>query len=219
VAIDLGSKQVVFDDLGYPGPPSIPLQTGRHVRFEAPPGAEGVTQPYLDGWLTFRLYTSFNRGALWGIGQGWSVVFACLSVVAVGVVIYWLFYLGNASSLWITVALSLIMSGALGNLYDRLGAHGAVEADGARLHAVRDFLLFTFGTFAWPVFNFADVFLVTGAIMLGLYVLVTPDPAQVTPSAEATSPAQISASASGTEAAAPTTPAGSPESIAPKAGA
>ena len=34
--------------------------------------------------------------------------------------------------------------------------------------AVRDFLLFHFNGWDWPVFNFADVFLVTGATMLAL---------------------------------------------------
>ena len=64
-----------------------------------------------------------------------------------------------------------IMAGTLGNLYDRAGLHGLVDANGAAIYGVRDFLLFTFGNFHWPVFNFADVFLVTGAIMLGIQSL------------------------------------------------
>ncbi len=39
---------------------------------------------------------------------------------------------------------------------------------GIPIFAVWDFILFTFGGWPWPVFNFADVFLVTGAVMLVL---------------------------------------------------
>ncbi len=118
--------------------------------------------------MQFRLYTSFNEGALWGIGQGFTAVFAGLSLLAIVGIVLWLFAFRGAASLWLTVTLGLVMSGTLGNLYDRLGWHGC-EVAGRQLFAVRDFLSFTFGTYHYPIFNFADVFLVTGAIMLGLY--------------------------------------------------
>lgn len=151
LAWDLYSKAAVFNDLGYPHQVSL------------------WTSEYFGGWMTFRLFTSFNHGALWGIGQGYTSLFAGLSVVAVFGVLYWLFVVGAARSWWLTVALGLILAGTLGNLYDRLGWHGCTDRDtGATLFAVRDFLLFTFGDFHWPVFNFADVFLVTAAVMLVL---------------------------------------------------
>lgn len=125
---------------------------------------------WFNGWMTFKLQTTFNRGALWGMGQGFALGFAGLSVIAALGILYWLFLKGGARSWWLTVALALIMSGTLGNLYDRLGLHGYQDQDGP-VHAVRDFLAFTFGTFHWPLFNFADVFLVTGAIMLVLQSL------------------------------------------------
>lgn len=150
LAIDLGSKDAIFARLGAIGVP------GANV------------YEFVGGWMTFRLFTSINHGALWGIGQGMTWLFALLSVVAVGGVVTWLFVFRAAKSLWLTVALALIMGGTLGNLYDRAGLHGLVEADGSPVFGVRDFLLFTFGNFHWPVFNFADVFLVTGAIMLGI---------------------------------------------------
>lgn len=54
-----------------------------------------------------------------------------------------------------TLALSLIMGGALGNLWDRL-------ADGK----VTDFLDFYIGTHHWPPFNVADSAIVVGAMLL-----------------------------------------------------
>ncbi|MEX0718481.1 MAG: signal peptidase II [Planctomycetaceae bacterium] len=183
---DLYSKHVVFRDLGYPASsenrPHVPDRPGDHEQFEpardlAGNVIEGVSEAYLDGWVAFRLYTSFNEGALWGVGQGGSWVFAALSVIAIVGVIYWLFLHGAAASAWLTVALALVSGGALGNLYDRLGGHGCVNiATGEIRHAVRDFLLFSFGGWHWPVFNFADVFLVTGAVMLVLQSLLMPDP-------------------------------------------
>ena len=171
VAWDLHTKQLVFSDLGYPGGVQHALVNGQHQLFVPQPGREGESRFYLNGWTTFRLFTSFNPGALWGIGQRHTWLFASLSVVAVVGVVYWLFGRGAANSWWLTVSLSLILAGTLGNLYDRLGLHGCTDANGGPIRAVRDFLLFTFGGFHWPVFNFADSFLVTGAIMLVLQSL------------------------------------------------
>jgi signal peptidase II len=59
-----------------------------------------------------------------------------------------------------TLALSLIMGGAIGNLWDRL-------ADGK----VTDFLDFYIGTHHWPPFNVADSAIVVGAMLLLLRTL------------------------------------------------
>ena len=159
VVVDLWSKRAAFDPAFVPGP----------------------LRPIAGGWATFQLTTSFNEGALFGVGQGLTWLFAVLSLVAIGGVFFWLLTLGGRESAWLSVALGLILAGTLGNLYDRAGCHGEVYPDGTerageQRYAVRDFLLFTFGKpgtplhqrYHYPVFNFADVFLVTGAIMLVL---------------------------------------------------
>ncbi len=157
--VDLVSKEVVFR------------------QFELNRGSEWL----LDGWLKFRLFTSLNRGALWGIGQGFALGFALLSVVALLGIWYWLFARGACRSAWLTSALALISGGILGNLYDRLGIHGLQEADsGKTILAVRDFLDFRLGTFDWAVFNVADVCLVTGAAMLMLQSLTAPQETPLT---------------------------------------
>lgn len=150
LAIDLGSKTVVFRNLGYPG------------------GRSDWTQEFLGTWGKACFLTSINEGALWGMGQGYTWLFALLSVVAVIGVSVWLFVYRAAHSLWLTIALGLIMAGTLGNLYDRLGLHGCVRPDGTIIYGVRDFLAFTFGSYHYPIFNGADCFLVTGAIMLAV---------------------------------------------------
>jgi signal peptidase II len=151
VAWDLYSKSTVFDRLGYPH-------------------RAGQVYHWLGKYSTFCLYTSFNEGALWGIGQGLTWLFAGLSFLAIAVIIYCLLKTSAGQSQWLTVALCLVLGGTLGNLYDRLGLYGYPNPEtGQPYRAVRDFLLFTFGSYSWPVFNFADVFLVTGTGMLVAY--------------------------------------------------
>ena len=146
LAVDLGSKSVIFSRLGGP--------------FQS-------TGWYLDGWLKFELHTSLNQGALWGFGQGYALWFAGLSVVAFVGIVFWLFFRGAAASLWLTSALGLISGGTLGNLYDRLGLHGESFPGNDRVAlAVRDFLHFQLGPLDWAIFNLADSFLVIGAAML-----------------------------------------------------
>ena len=151
LAWDLYSKSAVFDRLGYPG-------------------RSGAVYRWLGPLSSFQLHTSFNEGALWGVGQGLTWLFATLSVVAVVVIVFVLVKTSAGRSNWLTVALCLVLSGTLGNLYDRLGLHGCMNPEtGQPYRAVRDFLFFMIGTYPWPVFNFADVFLVTGTGMLVAY--------------------------------------------------
>jgi signal peptidase II len=193
-AADLATKSLVFRDLGYPATDLEPVARGTHTVFAAPPGRDGTSVAYLDGWLSFRLFTSFNRGALWGVGQGYTWLFAALSTAAVIGIPTWLFGFRAARSWWLTLALSLILGGTLGNLYDRIGLPECTDENGQTVLAVRDFLLFTFGTFHWPVFNFADVSLVTGASMLVVHSL-RPAGAQSVAAAETTSAPKTSTSA------------------------
>jgi signal peptidase II len=121
----------------------------------------------------FCFETSLNEGALFGIGQGMSLVFAGLAVVAAVGILYWIFYGGAGKDTWLTFALGCIVAGILGNLYDRLGLHGLTWPQGDKragqtAYAVRDWLHFQLRSlnFDWAVFNIADSLLVVGAIML-----------------------------------------------------
>ncbi len=164
LAWDLYSKWFVFRSLGAPG------------------GASAWIWPQNWGWeglapiVQFQLHTNFNAGALWGMGQGKSWLFATFSICAACGILYWLFVRKGAVSWWLTVAMGFVMAGILGNLYDRLGLHGWQDENQTPVYAVRDFLHFWFfaGTpahFDFAIFNFADTFLVTGAIMLIVHSL------------------------------------------------
>lgn len=123
---------------------------------------------WVDG--IFGIQTSTNPGALFGMGSGYSWLFAILSVIALAAVLLWLIAFGAARDRWLTFTLGLISGGILGNLYDRLG-WGATPGFPEEIRTnVRDWILFRLEGVPffdpWPNFNFADCWLVCGAAML-----------------------------------------------------
>ena len=58
------------------------------------------------------------------MGQGFSLLFAALSMGAAIAILVWLFAVGAARDWLLTIALAIVMIGILGNLYDRLGLPG-----------------------------------------------------------------------------------------------
>jgi len=95
-------------------------------------------------------------------------MFALLSIAAAIGIPVWLFYFRAATSAWLTFALSCIMGGILGNLYDRLGLWVEPGMPPEWNSGVRDWILFRWRheRWTWPNFNIADSLLVTGAMML-----------------------------------------------------
>lgn len=94
-----------------------------------------------------------NKGAAWGIFYGKTIFLVALTVVAI-VFLGIYFYKNKCKNE--RIAISLIMGGAIGNLYDRVFRDGSVV----------DFLDFYIFNYNYPVFNLADVFIVCGSILL-----------------------------------------------------
>jgi len=117
--------------------------------------------PYLN--LTY----VHNKGAAFSFlssAGGWQRwFFSVISVVAVLVLLVWLKRLKSTEKL-LAVSMSLILGGAVGNLYDRL-AYGYVI----------DFLDAYYQQWHWPVFNIADSAIVLGVGLMLLDMLVTPN--------------------------------------------
>lgn len=105
----------------------------------------------------FNLVLTYNKGAAFSFlasASGWQSTF--LMVVAVAASIFIVFLLARHShQRWFSLALALILGGALGNLIDR-AAYG---------HVV-DFLDFHWRGWHWPAFNLADSAIVGGALLL-----------------------------------------------------
>lgn len=158
--LDLVTKAAMFTRLGMPG-------LGRRI----------VLIPGV-----FVLETNLNEGALFGLGQGLSWLFAAVSVAALGGIVALVARPATRQSRWLVWALALICGGIIGNLYDRLGLpgltwHAPAERLGQPVHAVRDWIhVMVPGVIDWPIFNLADSWLVIGAAML-LVASLGPPPA------------------------------------------
>lgn len=121
----------------------------------------------------FGIQTSHNPGALFGLGAGYSWVFAVISIAAMVGMIVWLFVFRAARDRWLTTALGLVLGGIFGNLYDRLGWGYVQGFPEAVRDNVRDWILFRLDGVPffdpWPNFNIADSLLVSGAVLLFLH--------------------------------------------------
>jgi signal peptidase II len=94
-----------------------------------------------------------NTGAAFGMFKNFSSsCFIGISAVAIIFVIWLLF-----KSKYNYFGLSLVLSGAIGNLIDRV-----------RYGKVVDFIDFSAGSFHWPAFNVADSSLTIGIILIFL---------------------------------------------------
>lgn len=119
----------------------------------------------------FGIETSLNNGALFGMGQGYQLVFAFTSLIALAGIIFWLFRLGGLADRLLTFALGLVSAGIIGNFVDRVGLDKLPGTRAEDQHAVRDWILFRFGSYTWPNFNLADSFLVVGASLLLVHAI------------------------------------------------
>ena len=105
-----------------------------------------------------------NRGGAWSLGDDNPVlmnVIKVLTVFFVLAVIFVLYYPDKRKNLYLIFSLSLLASGATGNFIDRVW-----------LGYVRDFISFYIFSYKFPVFNIADIALVTGVIMLVVSIII-----------------------------------------------
>ena len=108
----------------------------------------------------FNLTLAYNKGAAFNFlhsASGWQNLFlGGLAVVVSAFILYWLFH-ASSRSRWMSIAMCLVLAGALGNAWDRL------------LYAhVIDFFDFHLGTWHFAIFNVADSAICVGAAMLFL---------------------------------------------------
>ncbi len=105
----------------------------------------------------FDLVLTFNRGMSFGLfndrGGSGAVVFTLVAAAIVAGLVYWLYRVAHPL---LSLAIGLVIGGAIGNVVDRL-----------RFGAVVDFLYFHIGSLYWPAFNLAD-----SAISIGVVVML-----------------------------------------------
>lgn len=102
-----------------------------------------------------------NDGAAWGMFSGNVFMMLGIPLLAVIAFVYILINGDFKEKKYLCIALALMLGGTIGNYIDRLISGHVV-----------DFLSFRFGSYHFPNFNAADSFLVIGAVLLGIDVLI-----------------------------------------------
>jgi signal peptidase II len=118
--------------------------------------------PVIPGF--FDIVHARNPGAAFSLFADWSSPVRTAALIAVSLsalgLIGWMLRKSAEHSLPTSIGLSLILGGALGNVFDRI-----------RTGAVTDFLDFYAGSYHWPSFNAADSAIVIGSGLLILDML------------------------------------------------
>jgi len=136
----------------------VSARIGLYSHVQVIPGFLQITHTENSG-AAFSLFA--DSPAHW---KTWVLIgFSAIAIVIVAVLLW-----KQSRPLGITgVALSLILGGAAGNLWDRVFSGRVV-----------DFLLVYHKTYQWPVFNLADSAIVVGAALLVIEILFAKAPAE-----------------------------------------
>jgi signal peptidase II len=120
----------------------------------------------------FRIIHTENPGAAFGLFADsptpWKVALLILFSVIALLIVFALLWKNSHRLTTTGVGLSLVLGGAIGNLWDRIVSRHVV-----------DFLLFYIGRYQWPAFNLADSAIVVGAGLL-VFEILFPKPARST---------------------------------------
>ena len=153
LAVDMVTK-IVADHLWDPGDPSVKIIPG-----------------YLELCLTYNRGMSFSMGANAGEGAKIAVI-ALTAVLFVAFSAYFVWI--DKRRTWVRVALVFIIAGGVGNLIDRVYYkvwEAYTVADPSTWDGVRDMVRLKIFMFDFGVCNFADFFIVGGAIALMVAML------------------------------------------------
>ena len=107
---------------------------------------------------SFNWTLMYNEGAAFSFlsdAGGWQRWFlSALSLVISAIFVVWIYRLKNKQP-GLSIALSLILGGAIGNLIDRIATGRVV-----------DFIQWYYADYYWPAFNIADSAICVGAVLL-----------------------------------------------------
>ena len=124
------------------------------------------------GVVSASLVHAQNKGAAFGVLENQTAFFIGFTILAVGLLLYMLRELPSNDRFQAT-AIGLILSGALGNLIDRL-LQGSVT-DFIRVYteqpSLRAWLISHVQTNEWPSFNVADSAIVIGLALFFIHYL------------------------------------------------
>ena len=129
----------------------------------------------------FKLTYIENYGMAFGIQLGNRFVFSVLSILAVFLIIYYLIQ-SFKGQLFMSISLSLILGGAIGNLIDRIWNGRVVDFLDFEFFNINiprfELLSLNFSGYQldrWPIFNIADSAVTCGMIMVTIVVFTIKD--------------------------------------------
>jgi signal peptidase II len=125
----------------------------------------------LPGFLSF-VHTE-NRGAAWSLFYGNAPILTVIRFVVGGAILYYVWRNFKRLPVVSVVAFSLIVGGAFGNAID--GAFRGHVVDMLLSHWLTAIYKPIFGT-VYPIFNIADIGVVSGVILLLISSLFAPKP-------------------------------------------
>lgn len=118
---------------------------------------ENLPNNIINGVLNFTYCE--NRGIAFGIGQGGAKIFALMTLLMIIVALIYIAFKFNKLKGLTVFGIALVISGGIGNLIDRLFRGYVI--DYIDFSEIVDF----------PIFNFADICIVVGVIIIGISYL------------------------------------------------
>ena len=118
---------------------------------------ENLPNNIINGVLNFTYCE--NRGIAFGIGQGGAKIFALITLLIIIVALIYIAFKFNKLKGLTVFGIALVISGGIGNLIDRLFRGYVI--DYIDFSEIVDF----------PIFNFADICIVVGVIIIGISYL------------------------------------------------
>jgi len=103
----------------------------------------------------FSLLYVQNTGAAFSMFENGTIFLSILSVLFILAINHYIKKESSSFSIYDIVSFGMVLGGIFGNLIDRIIHHGVI-----------DYLSFTFGNYQFAIFNFADICIVLGVILL-----------------------------------------------------
>jgi signal peptidase II len=116
---------------------------------------ENTAYPEIKITSFFSLVKVWNKGVSFGMLndlENGKYLISIVNIIISGILLIWLY---RNHSIYLMWAISLIIGGAMGNLFDRF-----------KNDAVADFLDFYISSYHWPAFNLADSIVFIGVALL-----------------------------------------------------
>jgi signal peptidase II len=108
------------------------------------------------------LHLTFNRGISWGFfySEESMVFFLMSSLIVLLTIAVCCYAISRYKKGYSIFGEMLVLTGSISNIFDRIYYHGVI-----------DFILLSYKSYSWPVFNVADCMIVCGVVIMLVQVL------------------------------------------------